>query len=81
MPELPEVETVKNLLNKIVINRTIQSIDVLRSSNIEGDPTTFTNTLIGKTFINVTIALGSKRVRIMRVCKISRHTNSYRRLL
>ena len=54
MPELPEVETVKNLLNKIVINRCIKSIDVLRSSNIEGDPTTFTNTLIGKTFKNVT---------------------------
>ena len=53
MPELPEVETVKNLLNKIVINRTIQSIDVLRSSNIEGDPTTFVNSLIGKTYQSV----------------------------
>jgi len=54
MPELPEVETVKNLLNKIVPGRTIKSIDVLRSSNIEGDPTIFVNSLIGETYHNVT---------------------------
>ena len=53
MPELPEVETVKNLLNKIVPNRAIKSIDVLRTSNIEGDPTTFVNTLVGQTYKSV----------------------------
>ena len=37
MPELPEVETVKNVLNKIVTNKTIKNIDVYRDLTIEGD--------------------------------------------
>ena len=28
MPELPEVETVKNCLNKDIVNKTISSVDV-----------------------------------------------------
>jgi formamidopyrimidine-DNA glycosylase len=38
MPELPEVETVKNVLKPIVINKTIKSIDVLRSTIIQNKP-------------------------------------------
>ena len=53
MPELPEVETVKNLLNKIVVGRSIKSIDVLRSKNIEGDPTTFVNALTNQKYLSV----------------------------
>ena len=37
MPELPEVETVKNLLKPYVINRTITKIDVLREKQILGN--------------------------------------------
>ncbi len=54
MPELPEVETVKNVLIPIVTNRTITGIDVLRMSTIHGDIDTFVNTLTGKTFESVT---------------------------
>ena len=53
MPELPEVETVKNVLEKIVIGRKITAIDVLRASNIHSDVETFKNSLIGETFISM----------------------------
>lgn len=35
MPELPEVETVKNVITPVITNRTIVKIDVLRSSIIK----------------------------------------------
>ena len=53
MPELPEVETVKNVLIPIVKGRTIKQIDVLRNSTIHGDIDEFKNALINKTFLNV----------------------------
>ena len=54
MPELPEVETVKNLLKSIVINNKIVSIDVLRTSTIVGDINEFKNTLTNQTFKDIT---------------------------
>lgn len=53
MPELPEVETVKNVLNKIVTKKTIKSIDVYRDLTIEGDKNEFVSSLTGETFLNV----------------------------
>ena len=53
MPELPEVETVKNVLIPIVKNQTITGIDVLRASTIHGDINEFISTLVGKTFLDV----------------------------
>ena len=53
MPELPEVETVKNLLNSLVINKTITSIIINRKSIIEGDVDSFVNGLINETFLRV----------------------------
>ena len=37
MPELPEVETVKNVLKPIVIGKKILSIDILRKTIIKND--------------------------------------------
>ncbi len=54
MPELPEVETVKNVLKPIVIGRKILSIDVLRTSTIEGNINDFAINLQNETFKNVT---------------------------
>ena len=54
MPELPEVETVKNLLIKLLIGRTITDIEVLRDSTIEGDKNSFRNALIGQTYQDIT---------------------------
>ena len=54
MPELPEVETVKNVLIPIVQNHKILSIDVLRKGQIEGDIEEFISNLQGQTFLNVT---------------------------
>lgn len=53
MPELPEVETVKRVLEKIVINRTITSIEVLRNSIIEGDVNAFVNSLINEKYLSI----------------------------
>lgn len=53
MPELPEVETVKNVLNSIVPNCTIKSIDVIRKQNIVGDSNKFVKELTNESFKNV----------------------------
>ncbi len=53
MPELPEVETVKNVLIPIIKDRKILSIDVLRMSTIHGDIDEFVNTLKGNTFLDL----------------------------
>ncbi len=54
MPELPEVETVKNILLPVVKGRKIIKIDVLRSSIIEGDINEFVSNLQGETFNDIT---------------------------
>ena len=53
MPELPEVETVKNVLIPIVKKQTITGIDILRVSTIHGDIEEFKSKLIGKTFLDI----------------------------
>ena len=54
MPELPEVETVKNILNTIVKGRKITRIDILRSSTIISPLDEFVPTLVGQTYKEVT---------------------------
>lgn len=54
MPELPEVETIKNVLKGILIGNIITKIDVLRLSTILGDKNEFVDTLVGETFLDVT---------------------------
>ena len=54
MPELPEVETVKNVLIPIVKGRKILKIDVLRMSTIEGNPEEFALNLQNEIFLDVT---------------------------
>jgi len=53
MPELPEVETIKNVLKALLVGRTIKSIDVLRKATIEGDHNVFVSKLTGQSFTNV----------------------------
>lgn len=54
MPELPEVETVKSLLNPIVQGRRITNVEVRYARMIQSDKQAFVPTLIGKTIKNVT---------------------------
>ena len=55
MPELPEVETVKETLKKKILNKTIDSVIVRYSGIIEGISTDdFTTKLKGQTFRNIT---------------------------
>ena len=53
MPELPEVETIKNTLIPIVKDRTILKVDILRDSLVHSDPNFFKQTLIDQKFLDV----------------------------
>ena len=53
MPELPEVETVKSVLEKVVNGRTIQKIDILRPSSVPGDKEQFVSSLTGEKFLSM----------------------------
>lgn len=53
MPELPEVETIKNVLSKIVIGHKINKIDIYRKTTIEGDPEEFVKELTNETFLSM----------------------------
>ncbi len=53
MPELPEVETVKNVLIPIVSGHTITKIDVLRKTTIQGDINEFVSSLVGEKFLDI----------------------------
>ena len=49
MPELPEVETIKNILLKFVLEKRIRDVIVLNRNTIEGDHLAFSENLRGKT--------------------------------
>ena len=53
MPELPEVETIKNVLTPIVKDRIINKIDVFRKGTIEGDDKQFVKELTGEKFLSI----------------------------
>ncbi len=53
MPELPEVETVKNVLEKVVVGHTITGIEVLRKTNIHGDADVFISSLVGEKYLSM----------------------------
>ena len=53
MPELPEVETVKSVLEKVVIGHTITGIDVLRDSAIHGNVRDFISELVGEKYESI----------------------------
>jgi len=49
MPELPEVETVKNVLEELTLGKTITNVGILRMQTIEGDTNEFVNKVKGAT--------------------------------
>lgn len=52
MPELPEVETVKNILKELTLGKTIKSVDVLRPQTIEGNSKEFAQNLSDEKIID-----------------------------
>lgn len=52
MPELPEVDTVKNILYELVHGKTISDVKIVREKTIDGDSLYFKNALIGATINN-----------------------------
>lgn len=53
MPELPEVETVRRILNDVIVGATIKKIDVRFAKIIQGDVDTFCQTLTNETFLYI----------------------------
>lgn len=53
MPELAEVETVRNTLKKQILKKRIDNIKILYPNMIESDVKEFSKILIGKTFIDI----------------------------
>ena len=54
MPELPEVETVKNVLLNIAKGKTISYVDVIRPQTVRSDVEQFKEVLKGATILNFT---------------------------
>lgn len=65
MPELPEVETVKNILKELTLEKTITSVDVLRDKTIDGNVALFKKSLQNQTI------LGFERVGKFIIFKLS----------
>ena len=53
MPELPEVETVKNILEPLIVNKTIDHVDVFYDRLVQSDLNEFKEKLKGKTFLSL----------------------------
>ena len=53
MPEIAEVETVRNTLKKRILNKTIKEIKIFYPNMIESNINSFKNDLIGKSFIDI----------------------------
>jgi len=54
MPELPEVETVINILRPLIKGKTINHVEVFHDRLIQSDLPLFKTALIGKTFLDIT---------------------------
>ena len=53
MPEIAEVETVRNTLKRQILNKKIKKVNVRYNKMIESDIKTFANDLIGDEFIDI----------------------------
>ena len=53
MPELPEVETVKRVLEPIVKNRKIVKIDILRTTIVNNQADEFVSYFKGEQFLSI----------------------------
>ena len=53
MPELPEVQTIVDDLNRVILNKKIKKIDILLSKIIKGANNSFVSTLKNNSFQNI----------------------------
>jgi len=53
MPEIAEVETVRNTLKNKILNKRIKNVNIIYSKMIESDLNTFENILQGKSIIDI----------------------------
>ena len=53
MPEIAEVETVRNTLKRMILNKKIKEVNVIYPKMIESDIDDFKNQLPGKTIVDI----------------------------
>lgn len=53
MPELPEVETIRKDLKKMIIKKTISSVDIMETRSIRSKTSFFKKDLVGNHFVSV----------------------------
>ena len=53
MPELPEVETVRNTLKSMILNKKIVDVNIIYPKIIESNISDFKNILIGREFVDI----------------------------
>ncbi len=53
MPEIAEVETVRNVLKKQILNKKIKDVNILYSKMIENNPLEFKKILINNSFVDI----------------------------
>lgn len=53
MPEIAEVETVRNTLKKMILNKKIVDVNIIYGKMIESNINDFKKILVGKTFVNI----------------------------
>ena len=54
MPELPEVETVKNILKPLIVGKTIDKVEIYYDRLIQSDLNEFKEKIVNQTFTDVT---------------------------
>ena len=53
MPEIAEVETVRNTLKRMILNKKIVDVKIIYPKIIESDINDFKKTLVGRKFIDI----------------------------
>ncbi|MEX2054660.1 MAG: bifunctional DNA-formamidopyrimidine glycosylase/DNA-(apurinic or apyrimidinic site) lyase [Candidatus Andersenbacteria bacterium] len=53
MPELPEVETIRRDLSRVVLNTKITKVQVRKPKMVRGSATVFKKQLLGQSFVNI----------------------------
>lgn len=55
MPEIAEVETVRNTLKRMILNKKIIDVNIIYPKIIESNITDFKNILVGRSIIDISL--------------------------
>ena len=63
MPEIAEVETVRNTLKRMILNKKIIDVNIIYPKIIESNITDFKNILVGRSIIDISRQIGRASCR------------------